>query len=95
MLAQLLIGLLAGASLKATAEALRTPFAVETFYRLRRGLRRRLDLLRSYLCRLKSAPASHQSEPLLQTAEHLHAVFPAERCPVIAFQVHFQQPLMG
>jgi hypothetical protein len=95
LLVQLLIGLLAGASLKAAAEALRTPFAAETFYRLRRCLRRRLDLLRSCLCRVKPAPASHQSEPLLQTAEHLHAIFSAELCAVTAFQLHFQQPVMG
>lgn len=95
MLARLLIGLLAGAALKATAEALRTPFAVETFYRLRRCLRRRLDALRALLGRERPAPASNQAEPLLQTAELLHTVFPAEFCPVTAFQLHFQQPLMG
>lgn len=95
LVTRLLISLLAGASLKAAAEALRTPFALETFYRFRRSFRRRLDRIRTCLCREKPAPESHQSDPLLQTAEHFQAVFPAERCPLTAFQLLFQLPVMG
>lgn len=95
LLAQLLAALLAGAALKAAAETLRTFFSVETFYRLRRKLRRRLDLVRSCLYRELTAPASDQCDPLLQTHEHLRAVFPAQRCPLTAFQLHFQQSLLG
>ena len=88
-------GRLAGIALKAAAEALRTPFSLESFYRLRRSLRRRLDLLRACLCREKKAPESQQPDPLLQTFEHFQAVFPAERCPLTAFQLRFQLPVLG
>lgn len=95
ILARLLAGLLSGIALKAAAETLHTPFALETFYRLRRSLRRRLDCLRTQLCREQSPPRSRHTEPLLQTAEHLLCVFPVEPCPLTAFQLHFQQPLLG
>lgn len=86
---------LAGASLKAAAENLRLPFAIQTLYRLRRQLRRRLDSLRALLCREQEPPASAQSDPLLQTAEHLRAVFSDAECPPAQFQAHFQHPLLG
>ena len=90
-----LVRLLAGLSLKAAAEKLRLPFALETFYRLRRRLRRELARLRTALCRAQSPPTSRQSDPLLQTVEHLQAVFPEDACPVAAFQLRFQQPWFG
>lgn len=90
-----LIRLLAGLSLKATVEKLRLPFALETFYRLRRRLRRELARLRTALCRAQSPSTSRQSDPLLQTVEHLQAVFPDDACPVAAFQLRFQQPWFG
>jgi transposase-like protein len=90
-----LIQLLAGLSLKAAAEQLRLPFALETVYRLRRKLRQRLDSLRTRLCREQQPPPSAQSDPWLQTAEHLQAVFPRVECPPAAFQLHFQRPFLG
>jgi len=95
LLARLLAGLLTGAALKATAEALHTLFAVETFYRLRQRLRRRLDRMRVCLYREQTAPASTQSDPLLQSVEHLQRLFPEEPDAVAAFQEHFQCPLLG
>lgn len=95
LLWQLLVGLLAGGSLKAAAEKLRLPFALETAYRLRRSLRRKLDLIRARLCCLQTPPSSSQSDPLLQTVEHLQAVFPGVECAPSAFQFHFQHPFLG
>lgn len=87
--------LLAGLSLQAASEKLRLPFVLETFHRLRRRLLRGLDQLRTRLCRELSPPASSQSQPLLQTVEHLRAAFPASACPVAVFQLRFQHPFLG
>ena len=95
LLWQLLIRLLAGVSVKAAVESMRESFALETFYRLRRKLHLRLDSLRTLLCREQAPPKSAQVDPLLQTAEHLQAVFRANRCPPASFQLHFQQPFLG
>jgi hypothetical protein len=95
MLWQLLVRWLAGGSLKAAAEKLRLPFALETMYRLRRKLRQKLDLIRTRLCRRQAPPASKQTDPLLQTVEHLQAVFPGTECVPSAFQLHFQRPFLG
>ncbi len=92
---QWLVKVLAGFSLKAAAEKLRLPFVLETFYRLGRKLRRQLDRLRARLCREQSPPASRQSQPLLQTAEHLRTVFPRSACPPADFQLRFQHPFLG
>jgi len=94
-LARLLAELLSGASLKAAAEALRTPFALETFYRLRQKLRCRLDAVRTCLCRERAAPASRRSDPLGQTIEHLHAIFPGGGGALAGFQVRFQRAILG
>lgn len=90
-----LLRLLAGLSLKTAAETLRLPFALETFYRLRRKLRQRQDALRALLCRKLNPPQSDQSEPLLQTVEHLQKVFTPAACPLAEFQAQFQLPFLG
>lgn len=90
-----LVELLAGLSLKAAAEKLRLPFALESVYRLRRKLRQRLDDWRSRLCREQPPPASTRTDPLLHSLEHLQAVFVGKGCPPAAFQLHFQQPFLG
>jgi hypothetical protein len=95
LLWQLLVRLLAGGSLQAAAEKLRLPFALETVYRLRRKLRQKLDLIRARLCRQQAPPASAQTDALLQTVEHLQAVFPGSECAPAAFQLHFQHPFCG
>ena len=92
---QWLIQWLAGTSLKAAVEKLRLPFALESVYRLRRKLRQQLDRVRSLLCREQKPPHSAQSDPVLQTAEHLRAVFARSDCPTATFQLHFQRPLLG
>ena len=90
-----LVKLLAGLSLKAAVEKLRLPFALETLYRLRRKLSQRLDPLRTRLCREQKPPVSGHADPLLQTVEHLQAVFPCSPCPPADFQLHFQHPFLG
>jgi hypothetical protein len=90
-----LVAVLAGLSVKAAAEKLRLPFALETVYRLRRGLRQCLASVRTRLCREQSPPASRQTNPLLQTVEHLRRVFSDSECPPAAFQLHFQRPFLN
>jgi hypothetical protein len=95
LLTRLLSGLQQGGSLKAVAEALGAPFALETFYRLRQRLRRRLDQMRVCLHREQRPPRSTQSDPLLQTFEHLRCAFPGEPDPAAGFQGHFQRAILG
>jgi hypothetical protein len=95
LLWQLLGKLLAGLSVRAAVQTLRVAFALESFYHLLQRLRGRLPDLRSLLCRECKAPASSQSEPLLQTVEHLAALFPKSTSALSHFQWHFQRPLMG
>ena len=95
LLTRLLIGLLAGASLKAAAEALRAPFAVETFYRLARRLRGRLGPLRVRLCGQAPPPACARSDPLVQTIAHLRTAFANAADFLAGFQLHHQHPFLG
>jgi hypothetical protein len=87
--------LLAGLSPKAAFEKLRLPFALETFYRLRRKLRERLDSFRSWLCRIQQPPGGAHADSLLQTIDHLRRVFPCGLCAPADFQLHFQRPFLG
>jgi len=86
---------LAGASVKAAAQSVVAPLALETFYHVLSRLRQRLDALRCCLCGRQRAPDSSQADPLLQTIEHLQAVFAGTPCPVSEFQFSFQQPFLG
>jgi hypothetical protein len=95
LLWKLLSQLLSEAGIKAAAESLRLPFALETLYHLLHSLRQRSDRLRPWLCRRGKAPDSSQTDPLLQTVEHLQCVFTHSLCPVSEFQFAFQQPLLG
>jgi hypothetical protein len=95
LLARLCVAVLTGAALKSAAEALRTPFALETFYRLIRRLRRRLDAVRAGLCRQQPPPPSSHTDPLLHTVEHLQALFGGATNVVAGFQLGFQRPLLG
>jgi len=90
-----LVELLAGLSVKAAAEKLRLPFALEAVYRLRRKLDRQLDGWRTRLCREQPPPTSGQTDPLLHTVEHLRSVFAGEVCPPAAFQLRLQHPFLG
>jgi len=90
-----LVQVLAGLSLKAAAEKLRLPFALETVYRLRRGLARKLDVLRTRLAGRGGPPTVTHADPLLQTLAHLQVIFPGSACPPAAFQLHFQCPFLG
>lgn len=90
----LLARLLEGCSIKAAVEALATSFGLETLYHLLPRMRPRLAALRSALCRERNAPASSQTDPLLQTVEHLRLLFSKGGCPCAEFQLHFQRPLL-
>jgi hypothetical protein len=91
---RLLERLLGGASIKAAAETLELPFALETLYHLLHRLKGRLPQVRSLLYREQKAPASSQSDPLLETVEHLRSLFPKSACPATDFQLRFQHPLL-
>jgi hypothetical protein len=91
---KLLQRLLGGGSVKAAVEALGLPLALESVYHLLGRLRERLAAVRSTLSREQKAPASAQSDPLLQTVEHLRQVFANGGSPCAAFQLHFQRPLL-
>jgi hypothetical protein len=95
LLWQWLVKLLAGLSLKAAAEKVRLPFALETLYRLRWRLLQNLSLLRARLCREQTPPRSAHADPLVQTITHLQIVFPGSHCPVADFQLRFQRPFLG
>ncbi|PWU16137.1 MAG: hypothetical protein C5B50_14085 [Verrucomicrobia bacterium] len=91
----LLKELLKGVSVGQAVEKLRLPFALESLYHLLKRLRNRLDGVRCWLGRRQKEPDSCQSDPLLQTLEHLQSVFREAVCPISHFQVVFQQPFMG
>lgn len=95
LLARLLDGLMDGASVQEAVQRLRAPFALETFYRLRRLLCRHLDRVRVTLCSRQAPPTCGQTDPLLQTLLHLRCVFGAAPDAVAAFQLHFQRPFLG
>jgi len=84
----------AGGSIKAAAEALALPFALETLYHALHRLRQQLAAVRSQLWRVQKPGDSSQTDPLLQTVEHLRRLFPQSLCPVTDFQLHFQRPLL-
>jgi hypothetical protein len=92
---KLLLELLAGASLKAAAQSLALPFALETLYQLRQRLRLRLDVLRPLLWQREKPPAGSDRDPLLHTLRHLQALFPEVDCPLQEFQLRLARPLMG
>jgi len=95
LLWQLLCKLLAGLSVKASVQALHLPFPLETLYHLLQRLRGRLADLRSRLCREQKVSPSAQSDPLLQTVEHLQGLFLRSVCALSDFQLRFERPLMG
>lgn len=90
----LLRKLLGGATLRASAEALRLPFSLEAVYGIVRRLRHRLAAVRSSLCRQQPAPASTQTDPLHQTLEHLQCLCPQNTCALAAYQRHFQRAFL-
>lgn len=94
-LGALLQKLLGGATIKAAAESLRLPFSLEAVYGLVRRCRRRLDVVRSWLSREQPAPVSGQTDPFLQTLEHLQRTFAREACAFAAYQRHFQDAWLG
>ena len=74
--------LLGGAtSIKTAAETLSLPFSLETVYGIVRRSRRRLGMIRSRLWREQPAPVSGQTDPLLQTLEHLRETFAMPPAP--------------
>lgn len=92
---QFLEGLQSGLSIKAAWEKLASTFSLECGYRIMRALRRVQSRIRTLLCRIQEPPSSLRENSLGQTIEHLRAVFAQARCPVAAFHLRFQQPLLA
>jgi hypothetical protein len=90
----LLLLKLQGQSTNAAVQSLRLPFKIESVYHLLHRLGQRMDRLRAILFNVQRPPESSQQDPLQQTLEHLQSVF-KQPCPLIEFQLHFQQPLLG
>ena len=86
--------MLAGTAVKTAWENLHSVFSLEAAYRLVRRTRARLAFLRPLLSRALTPPPSTQSDPLLQTIEHLQFIFGQERDLAAVFQTHFQRPLL-
>lgn len=95
LLWMLLRKLLAGATIKAAAETLRLPFSLEAVYGIVRRCRRRQGVVRSFLWREQPAPGSGQTDPFLQTLEHLQLTFAWHGCALAAYQAHFQGAWLG
>jgi fructose-specific phosphotransferase system IIC component len=91
----LLLKLLAGATIQAATETLRLPFSLEAVYGIVRRCRLGLVAMRSLLGRAHAAPVSRQTDPFLQTLEHLQQIFPQATNALAAYQRHFQQPFLG
>lgn len=95
LLWQLLCLLLEGKSVLSAAQSMGVVFATQTPYGFLWRLRHRLDVVRSFLCRILPAPQSSHCDPLMQTIEHFRAAFPKAKCPLADFQCHFQTLLFG
>ena len=87
--------MLAGTAVKTAWENIHSVFSLEAAYRLVRRTRARLAFWRPILSQTLMAPPSTQSDPLLQTIEHLQLIFGAEHDLARAFQIRFQRPLLG
>lgn len=90
----LLERLLEGGSIRAAGQGLGLPFGLESLYHLLQRMRQRLAGVRAALCREQPPAESSQTDPLLQSAEHLRSLFPKSACPPRDFQLHFQRPLL-
>jgi hypothetical protein len=95
LLWKLLSAMTTSGSILAAIHSVRLPFGTETLYHLVDRLRLRLDEVRSRLSQITPAPASSQSDPLLQTVEHFKAAFPKADGPLQAYQIRFQAALLG
>lgn len=95
LLGTLLERLCLGESIDKAWAAVGRALNVDGIYRILRRARDRLGPIRALLLRHCPPPPSRQSDPLLQAAEHLRCVFGSAKCPVGAFQLAFQRPILG
>lgn len=88
-------GMLGGLSRRAAWAALGLLFSIRHGYRLWQAFVRRQLRLRALLSRLSAPPSSQQAAPALQVFEHLRAAFAGAPSAVAAFQLHFDEGLLG
>jgi hypothetical protein len=84
-------GMLRGLSRRAAWRALGLIFSIRHAYRLWQAFLDHQLRVRELLSRLGPPPASAVAEPALQVIEHLQSAFAAAPCPLVAFQLHFQE----
>lgn len=84
-------GVLKGASVQKSWEAVRSGFSVECGYRLWSAFRRFETTLRTLLCRIEEPPCKRSRYSWSQTLEHLRKIFGAKPCPIAAWQLRFQR----
>lgn len=89
MLWRLLERLPGGGSIRSAFQALRLPLALESVYHVLHRLRERLSALRAGLSREQKPRASSQTDPLLQTVEHLRRSLPRASVPAPSFDSTF------
>lgn len=95
LLGKLLARLCLGDSINKAWKAAGRVLSVDGAYRLLRRARDGLGEIRTLLLKSSAPPPSRQYDPLLQTAEHLRCVFDTSICPIAAFQMAFQLPILG
>lgn len=95
LLGKLLARLCLGESISKAWVAAGCALSVDGAYRLLRRARDRLGQIRTLLLNDRPPAISRQSDPLLQTSEHLRCVFESPSCPIAAFQLAFQKPILG
>jgi hypothetical protein len=85
--------ILSGKKIGQAWETVASPFCLETGYKLWAGFLRNQSAIRVALHAV-AAPARSDRDPILQTIEHMRAVFPRADCPVVAFQQSFQRSFL-
>lgn len=95
LLGTLLERLCLGESIEKAWSAVGRALSMDGVYRLLRRARDRLGAIRTLLLKHCAPPLSRQSDPLLQAGEHLRCAFGSSKCPVGAFQLAFQSPILG
>jgi hypothetical protein len=87
--------LLDGRRTKDAWENCTSAFCLDTGYKLRAAFLKSLSHIRTLLRKLgPPAPCRGPTHPILQTVQHLKNAFRSAVCPVAAFQLRFQQPLL-
>lgn len=84
-------GILKGLNPKAAWDATSRTFSLDTAYRLHKKLIDSQTTIRQTLVKEIPPPKTNSKNPLVQTLEHLKALFPKSDCPIAEYQWQFQR----